>query len=319
MPAMQPLPPTWTLTLPDQDWVDDLGPLPDGVRAAVWDVAHPPATALGEVAADVGVVVLPYLSKAAAIGSLGELPRLRMVQTLTTGYDGVPEHLPEEVGLATAAGVHDAATAELAVGLALASLRGIDDAVRDMEAGRWRHRRRLSLADRRVLLVGVGGIGRAVQERLAPFEVQLTRVASTARRDERGPVHGTDELPDLLPHHDVVVLAVPLTAATRGLVDAGFLAAMPEGALLVNVSRGAVVDTGALLAELRRGRLHAALDVVDPEPLPPEHPLWGVPGLLLTPHVGGDTTAMRPRAVALLRDQVRRLTAGEAPRNLVGA
>jgi phosphoglycerate dehydrogenase-like enzyme len=239
------------------------------------------------------------------------------VQTLSTGYDGLPQQLSPGVALATASGVHDASTAELAVGLMLASLRGIDDAARDMESARGRHQRRSSLADRRVLVLGAGGIGRAIVDRLAAFEVALTRVASTAREDERGRVHAAGELPSLLPGQDVIVLALPLNPATRGLVDAGFLGAMPEASLLVNVGRGAVVDTDALLAELRRHRLRAALDVVEPEPLPADHPLWGAPGLLLTPHVGGDTTAMRPRAVALLRDQLFRLAARSGVRNLV--
>lgn len=317
MPGMLSFPDSWVITLPDAQWVEDLGDLPDGVRAAVWDVEHPPAGALGTDLADVAVVVPPYLHPAPGLPSLRDLPALRLVQTLTTGYDAVAPHVPPGVALATASGVHDAATAELAVGLALASLRGIDDAARDMESARWRHVLRPSLADRRVLVVGTGGIGRAVAERLRPFEVALTRVATRARQDDDGHVHGVDELPALLPGHDVVVLAVPLTQRTRHLVDAAFLAAMPDGALLVNVSRGQVVDTGALLAELRRHRLRAALDVVDPEPLPADHPLWGAPGLLLTPHVGGDTTAMRPRALELLRDQVDRLARGEPPRNLV--
>lgn len=314
---MDPLAAPWTLTLPDESWREDLGPLPSGIRVAVWDVAHAPSDALDLPLEDVAVVVLPYAFGARALPTLSELPSLALVQTLTTGYDGVPAHVPAGVALATAAGVHDAATAELAVGLALASLRGIDDAVRDMEQARWRHRERPSLADRRVMVLGVGGIGAAVADRLLPFEVSLTRVASTARTDDRGRVHGVAELPALLPEQDVVVLAVPLTDATRGMVDAAFLASMREGSLLVNVARGAIVDTDALLAELLRHRLRAALDVVDPEPLPPEHPLWAAPGLLLTPHVGGDTSAMRPRALALLRDQVDRLVTGRPLRNPV--
>lgn len=314
---MQPLPPTWVLTLPDEQWVEDLGPLPDGVRTAVWDVEAPPGTALGDIVDEVAVVVPPYMRAAPALPALGELPNLRLVQTLVTGVDAVAPHVPDGVALASASGVHDASTAELAVALALASLRGIDVAARDMQAGRWDHVQRRSLADRRVLLLGTGGIGAAIADRLAPFEVTLTRVASVARNDERGHVRAVAELPDLLPTHDVVVLAVPLTESTRRLVDERFLAAMPEGALLVNVSRGGVVDTDALLAALTSGRVTAALDVVDPEPLPAGHPLWRAPGLLLTPHVGGDTTAMRPRALALLRDQVLRLVAGEPPRNLV--
>ncbi len=303
----------WTVTLPDQTWAEDLGELPAGATAAVWDVRHVPDEA---VAAATEVVVLPYM-QAPRLELLTGLPRLALVQTLTTGYDGVAGHVPDGATLATASGVHDAATAELAVGLVLASLRGIDDAVRDAQQGRWGHLRRPSLADRRVLVIGTGGVGRAIADRLLPFEVILTRVASSPRTDDRGVVHGAESLAELLPEHDVVVLAVPLTGGTRGLVGPEFLAAMPDGALLVNVARGAVVDTDALFAELSSRRLHAALDVVDPEPVPPDHPLWGAPGLLLTPHLGGDTTAMRPRALALLHDQLDRHGRGADPRNVV--
>jgi phosphoglycerate dehydrogenase-like enzyme len=124
-------------------------------------------------------------------------------------------------------------------------------------------------------------------------------------------VHAQDELPALLPDADVVVLITPLTAETRGLVDAAFLARMKDGALLVNVARGAVVDTDALTAEVRAGRLEAALDVTDPEPLPPEHPLWSLPGVLISPHVGGTSTAFEPRARRLIAEQLRRWAAGE--------
>src|SRR3954451_22890918 len=167
------------------------------------------------------------------------------------------------------------------------------------------------------LVLGVGGIGSAIISRLRPFEVSITRVGTRARDDENGHVHGVDELSALLPHHDVVVLAAPLTDATRGLVDAGFLAAMPDGALLVNVSRGPVVVTDALLAELSSGRLRAGLDVTDPEPLPPDHPLWRAPNVLISPHVGGDTSAFPPRARALLKDQLERFAAGRDLRNVV--
>ena len=306
------------VTLPDPDWVEDLQPMPPGVRGVPWAVDSPARDALGEDADRVAMVVWPYLGRLPAHSQpLAALPALRLVQLLTAGYEGVGALLPPGVQLANAAGVHDASTAELAVGLMLASLRGIDDAVRDAEQARWRHRQRPSLADRRVLVIGVGGVGGAIADRLAPFEVQLTRVASSARHDERGHVHGVAELPELLPNQDVVVLATPLNDSTARLVDARFLAAMPDDALLVNVGRGPVVDTGALVAELRTHRLHAALDVVDPEPLPVEHPLWSVPGLILTPHVGGHTTAMRPRALALVREQISRLASGRPPAHVV--
>lgn len=167
------------------------------------------------------------------------------------------------------------------------------------------------------MVVGVGEIGRAIADRFAPFEVELTRVGTTAREDDHGVVHGVDELPDLLPHTDVVVLITPLTDSTHHLVDAEFLKSLPDNALIVNVARGKVVDTDALVAELNTGRLHAALDVMDPEPLPENHPLWGTPNTLITPHVGGDTSAFEPRVVKILAEQVRRINDGEKLLNVV--
>ncbi len=301
------------ITLPDQDWVERLGPWPDGVQPRVWDLSGPP-DALGPDAERVAVVVLPYLRPHLLLESVAELPAVRLVQTMTAGYEGIPDRLPEWVPLANAAGVHDASTSELTVGLILASQRGIDVAARDLVGGSWKPKIRSSLADRRVLLVGAGGVGTAVAARLEPFEVSMTRVASRARHDDLsdrfGAVHGSDELMDLLPRHDVVVLACPLTDATRGLMGAKALAAMPDGALMVNVARGPVVVTDALLHELTAGRLRAALDVVDPEPLPDGHPLWNAPGLVLTPHVGGATDAMVPRLRALVHRQLAALIEG---------
>ncbi len=132
-------------------------------------------------------------------------------------------------------------------------------------------------------------------------------------------MHAMGELPDLLPTVDAVVVIVPLTPSTAGLVDAQFLAALPDGALLVNMARGKVVDTDALLAELGSGRLRAALDVTDPEPLPADHPLWDAPNLVITPHVGGFTDATDPRFAALLRRQLTELAAGREPINVVRA
>jgi phosphoglycerate dehydrogenase-like enzyme len=307
------------VTLPDTEWAELAAPLPQGVRTAVWDVRGHPRDVLGDDADAVRAVVLPYSTAASPEGfaALAELPRLQLVQALSAGVDNLVGALPEGLPLANAAGVHDASTSELAVGLVLASLRGIDAAVKDAEQGRWRPVHRRALADSRVLLLGTGGIGGAIAARLRPFEVDLVRVASHARTDDLGPVHGVGELPDLLPTCDVVVLALPLTDATRGIVDADFLAAMPGQSLLVNVGRGPLVDTGALLAELRKERLHAALDVVDPEPLPQRHPLWGAPNLLLTPHVGGAVEGFPARAYALVRDQLARWAGGEPLINIV--
>jgi phosphoglycerate dehydrogenase-like enzyme len=206
------------------------------------------------------------------------------------------------VSLCNAVGVHDASTAELAVALVLASLRGIDDFARAMPHGEWIHDRRSSLVDRNVLIIGAGGVGQAIAHRLIPFGTEVTLVA----RSQRTGVVASSELPSLLPEADIVVLAVPLNMHTSGLVDESFLSQMREGSLLVNVARGGVVDTQALVRHAQQGRIRAALDVTDPEPLPPEHPLWRIPGVLISPHVGGDTSAFLPRARALVEQQISR-------------
>jgi len=285
-------------------------PALEGVQTVVWESGPLPPD---PVLADVRVHVLPYTFDPGSFAAVAHLPALEVLQTLTAGYEHVLGHLPAGVTLCNAGGVHDDSTAELAVALVLAAQRGLPDFVRAQDRHEWAHAAYPSLADRRVVVVGHGGVGRAVLARLAPFGCQVTAVARSAR--DR--VTGVDRLPSLLPSAEVVVLAVPLTRSTRGLVDAGFLAALPDGALLVNVSRGPVVDTTALVAELRSGRLRAALDVTDPEPLPPGHPLWDCPGLLLSPHVGGDSTAFAPRARRLVVDQLTRLAAGEPPLHAV--
>jgi phosphoglycerate dehydrogenase-like enzyme len=199
------------------------------------------------------------------------------------------------------------------VTLILSSLRGIPDFVRSAQRGEWDGRRRDSLADRTVLIVGYGSVGEAVERRLAGFECDVRRVARRARDG----VDPFESLPSLVPHADVVVLLVPMTDETRRLVDAGFLSRMRDGALLVNVSRGPVVDTDALLAEVVNGRLRAALDVTDPEPLPPDHALWTCPNVLVSPHVGGNSTAFLPRARRLVAEQLARFAAGEPLVNVV--
>lgn len=302
------------VTLPGPEWVEAVGPI-SGIELAVWELDGPPARA-----DDVTVVVPPYLGGGARIPALSHTPNVDLVQLLTAGYEDVLARLPEGVRLANATGVHDASTAELAVALMLASLRGFPDMAAAQAQRRWLPTTiRPALADRRVLILGYGSIGRAVAARLAPFEVTMTAVASRPRPgDELVPsVHGVDELPDLLPAHDVVVVIVPLGPGTAGLVGERFLAAMPDGALLVNVARGGVVDTEALLRHTSSGRLHAALDVTDPEPLPAEHPLWSSPGVLITPHVGGASTAFMPRAVRLLQEQLGAYAGGRPLRNLV--
>lgn len=289
---------------------DDLA---SGVRA--WDTGEPDPAA--EVLHSVEVFVPPYTATAADLALMARMPALRVVQTLTAGVDNVLEVLPDGVTLCNAAGVHDASTAELAVGLTIASLRHLDEFARAMPEGRWCYDRHQSLADTRVLIVGFGSIGRAVARRLAGFECDVVAVARSARVVDGVRVHAAGDLPALLPGADVVILIVPLTDETRGMVDAEFLATMHDGALLVNVARGPVVVTEALLAECARGRLRAALDVTHPEPLPSDHPLWCTRGVLISPHVGGNTTAFLPRARQLVADQLGRRRAGEVLRNVV--
>ncbi|MFF4404535.1 2-hydroxyacid dehydrogenase [Streptomyces sp. NPDC001262] len=299
---------------------EEIEDLPGGLEYAYWngepDFPTDPARVVFYAA--------PYMKgDEACTRPLPLMPHLKVLQALTAGVENllpaVPS-LPSGAKLCNARGLHDASTAELALTLTLAALRDIPGFVRAQDAGEWRHGFRPALADRSVLIVGYGSIGSAIEDRLAPFEcARVARVARSARTTARGRVHPVSALPGLLPEADVVILATPLTEETRGLVDAGFLARMKDGALLVNVARGAVVRTEALLAELESGRLRAALDVTDPEPLPPGHPLWSAPGVLVTPHVGGPSSAYFSRAKALLRDQLARFVLDEPLRNVVVA
>ncbi|GII20736.1 2-hydroxyacid dehydrogenase [Planosporangium mesophilum] len=255
----------------------------------------------------------PFLSTGDTSGLLERMPRLRVVQLLSAGADAWVGLVPADVTLCDARGVHDSSTSEWVVGATLAYLRNLPAFVRAQERHEWAYGPTDELAGKRVLIVGAGSIGAAITRRLEPFEVSLTLVARSARPG----VHGVEELPRLLPHADVVILVVPLTPATTGLVDAAFLAAMPEGALLVNAARGPVVNTEALTAELATGRISAAADVTDPEPLPAGHPLWDMPNFLLTPHVGGSVRGLLPRAYRLVGEQLRRMAAGQELENVV--
>lgn len=254
-----------------------------------------------------------YMGPLSTFSAMAQMPRLQVVQLLTAGYDSAVAHLPAGVRLCNAAGVHDASTAEIAVGLTVASLRGIDDFARAMPAGMWLQGRRESLADKRVLVIGAGGVGRAICRRVEAFEADVVMVGRTAREA----VRALEDLPDLLPAADVVILAVPLDDTTRHMVDAQFLARMTDGALLVNVARGAVVATEALVAAVSSGRIRAAMDVTDPEPLPQGHPLWTLPGVLISPHVGGNSSAFVPRARRLVAAQLVRWAAGQSLEHVV--
>ena len=295
--------------VPDPVILDALGELPEGVTASCWDgTGQPP-----EQVADTTFWVPPFLSARPGPGAVGAMPRLRVVQLMTAGADAFAGRLPDGVTLCDARGVHSSATAEWVVAAVLASLRCFPRFVLAQAERRWDRVVTDELAGSRVLIVGAGDIGEHIARRLEPFEVTLTRVARRARPG----VYAVDRLPDLLGEADVVVLIVPLTEATTGMVDARFLARMHDGALLVNAARGPVVDTDALLTELSAGRLRAALDVTDPEPLPADHPLWTAPGLLLTPHTGGAVPGFPRRAQELVRAQLARHVADLPLQNVV--
>lgn len=297
---------------------DEIEGLPEGLDYHFWDGGPDfPADP-----AQCAFYVVPYMKgPQIAVRPLDAMSAVQVVQTLSAGIDHVEPGLgllPAGVRLCNAKGVHEASTAELALTLILASLRGLPGFVRGQDEEEWRAGFYPALADKSVLIVGYGSIGSAIEDRLEPFEcARVARVARSARTTARGPVHTLDDLPALLPQADIVILSTPLNASTQGLVGAEFLKAMRDGALLVNVARGQVVDTDALLSELECGRLRAALDVTDPEPLPAGHPLWHAPHVLITPHVGGSTSAFLPRAKRLLAGQLTRFTAGEPVRNVV--
>jgi phosphoglycerate dehydrogenase-like enzyme len=297
--------------------------------ADVWTGGEP----LPESAADVEFVVIPFGTAGERLTRiLHSLPKLKVVQLFSAGADHVIPAVPAGVTLCNARGAHTAATAEWTVGVIVAALRQFPRFAIAQHEGRWDTAYSEGVAGNHVLIVGYGSIGEAVERRLAGWEVTIDRVARTARpampanlatsADPGTPatpvVHGMTDLPALLPKADIVVILVPTTGDTRNMVDAKFLAAMKDRALLVNAARGAIVDAVALLAELTSGRLRAALDVTAPEPLPAGHPLWSAPGLLLTPHVGGAVHEAGKRAYAVVIPQLARYVAGEPLHNVIG-
>lgn len=289
-----------------------LGPLPPGVRFAPFP--HPDKPWPDGVA-DVGFLVVPYLTGTESLARIDEMTSLEVIQLNLAGYDAFVGLVPDGVALCSAAGVHDTGTAEMALALLLAQSRKLDQYARNMTDGRWeRDGFGWSIADRRALIVGYGGIGKAIERRLEPFELaSITRVARTAREN----IYAFTELEQLLPEADIVLIACPLTADTENLFDARKLALLPDGAIVVNVARGPVIDTDALIAETSSGRLRAALDVTDPEPLPADHPLWHCPGVLIAPHTGGPATSFWPRTNRLIARQLAHWAAGRPLENRV--
>ena len=300
------------VTVPTEDLrqllADDL---PEGVTLDLWPMTDPPQ-------GRVDLAVMPYLVGAELLRVLDGAD-VGWIQSQALGYDNIENFLPAGVGFSNAVSVHEAATAEIALGLILAAQRNLPDHVLDQQRAVWRPRTGPGLQSLTALVIGIGGVGGLIADHLSRFGMDVLRAASRGRSDLSGPVHGPDEVPDLLARADIVVLATPLTPATRGFFGAGLIGRMKPGALLVNIGRGALVDTDALVAACRAERVRAALDVVDPEPLPPDHPLWTAPGVLITPHVGGRTSTMIDRVAALISRQIRHLAAGEPLENPVPA
>lgn len=299
-----------TVLIPSAEGRELLGPLPDRVRLEVWGGKGdlPPA------ADDCRFWMPPFLSSAGLGEAFAGMPQLEVVQLLTAGAEKFIPVMPAGVTLCNARGAHTGPTAEWVLAAMLATYRMFPRFLAAQREGRWDYAVNEELAGRRVLIVGAGDIAERVRAMLGGFDVEVELVARTARSG----AHGVDELPALLSGFDIVVLLVPLTEATTGMVDASFLAAMDDGALLVNAARGPVVDTDALLSELTSTRLRAALDVTEPEPLPEGHPLWSAPNLLLTPHVAGSVPGGTPRAYAIAGDQLRRYLAGQPLQNVIG-
>ncbi len=296
------------LWIPDATGHDAVGELPDDVALALIsrEGELPPALLDAEF-------LVPRAGDRRIAELLPRMSKLRVIQTLSAGVDRLLPIVPTGVTLCDAGGTRDVAVAEWVLAAILACTRALPE-LRDLQREHsWGWRRSEELAGSTVMILGYGAIGTAVEARLAPFEVEVIRIARRARAG----VHSVDELRSLLPLAEIIVVLLPLTPETTGLLDADALRCLRPGALLVNAARGAIVDTGALLEQLQAGRIRAALDVTDPEPLPAEHPLWDAPGLLLTPHFAGDTLAAERRAFALVGEQVRRYLRKEPLVNVV--
>jgi phosphoglycerate dehydrogenase-like enzyme len=262
------------------------------------------------------------------------LKSVKAVQGLWAGVDSLRPIIPTYVTLCSARGVHDGPTAEWTVAAVLAMQKYLYFYSALQAKADWAGKSKAEdiyllsegakrepncpvlveeVADKTVLIVGYGSIGAAVEARLAPFGCKFLRLARSAREG----VSAVSALDDLLPLADIVILVTPLTHETRHLINAGRIARMKRGALLVNVGRGGVVETEALVEALNGGRLRAALDVTDPEPLPPEHPLWRAPNLMITPHLTTDTPRFMGRAFAFAAGQAQRFAQGEKLLNIV--
>ncbi len=259
------------------------------------------------------IYVQPYMTGVEFLEPVKAMSNLQILQVPNAGYESALPYLRPGMTLCNARGVHNASTAELAVGLAIAMKRGIPDFVREQDQGLWSHERMGSLNDSVIGIIGAGSIGQTLVSYLKPYEVEIT---SFSRSGMNGSLM-LGKLDELLPTFDFLFLIVPLNDESNNLINARRLALMKDGAILINVARGKVVDTDALVAELNTGRISAALDVTDPEPLPPGHPLWKAKNVLITPHVGGDSEAFEKRGRRFIEEQLQRIADGLEPLNII--
>jgi phosphoglycerate dehydrogenase-like enzyme len=276
-----------------------------------------PATNPAETSdlSEVTFYVPTYLGGRPALELTKKMPNLKVLQVPNAGYDDAMEFLRPGITLCNGRGIHDDSTAELAVGLTIASLRGFATFVRDQDKGEWINKNYDSINDRKIGIIGFGSIGSTIARMLSGFSVEIVAFTQSGRDN-------TIAIADLdkhLPTLDVVILILPLTKESKHLFDARRLALMKDGALLVNVARGPIVDTDALVKELNSGRLKAGLDVTDPEPLPKGHPLWSAKGVLISPHVGGNSSAFEKRARRLIESQLDLLAQGKPLNNVIVA
>jgi phosphoglycerate dehydrogenase-like enzyme len=282
-----------------------------GVTVVPYD---PNSTELTDRQRTANVLLPPYRSSHRPIPLLKQLPDLQMVQLLSAGVDEWAGDVPGHVVLSSARGAHARPVAEWVIAAILTLYRQWPALVRFQDNATWAHRKvdADTLADKRVLIIGAGSIGTAVAQRLTVFDAAVTLVARTARAN----VHAVGELPDLVSSHDIVVITAPLNESTQGLVDKTFLAAMPNGSLLVNAGRGQIVDTDALTAEVQSERLRAALDVTDPEPLPSEHPLWHCSNVIISPHMARTVPGTNALCYAVAAEQITTFVQGGVPSNI---
>ncbi len=256
-----------------------------------------------------------YMGGRPALELTKKMPNLKILQMPNAGFDDALEFVRDGMTLCNGRSIHDDSTAELAVGLTIASLRGFPDFVRNQDKSSWVHVKNKSINDRRIGIIGFGSIGSTIAKMLSGFSVEIVPFTQSGRDNTTA----ISDLDKHLPTLDVVILILPLTAESKHLFNAKRLSLMKDGALLVNVARGPIVDTDALVKELNSGRITAAVDVTDPEPLPSDHPLWQAKGVLISPHVGGNTTAFEKRARKLIESQLNLLAEGKPLNNVIVA